>query len=102
MRTEALRILDQLRGHKYVMPYWVALIHTGLRDRDEAFRWLDAAFAERSPFLAYANGDPRPRLSASRSSLPGPAGAHEAGASMNGVMQDESSGPHAMRLIIRL
>ena len=62
MRTEALRILDQLhelRGHKYVMPYWVALIHTGLKDRDEAFRWLDAALEERSAFLAYVTGDPR-------------------------------------------
>ena len=41
------------------MPYWVALIHTGLRDRDEAFRWLDAALMERSAFLAYVNADAR-------------------------------------------
>jgi tetratricopeptide (TPR) repeat protein len=62
MKSEALRILDQLhelRGQKYVMPYWVALIHTGLRDRDEAFHCLDAALEERSAFLAYVTGDPR-------------------------------------------
>ena len=41
------------------MPYWVALIHTGLRDRDEAFRWLDAALEERSAELAYVSVDPR-------------------------------------------
>ncbi len=62
MKSEALRILDQLhelRGHKYVMPYWMALIHTGLRDRDEAFRWLDTALEERSATLAYVSVDPR-------------------------------------------
>lgn len=58
MRSEALRILDQLhelRGHKYVMPVWVARIHTGLRERDEAFRWLDTALAERSSWLSYVH-----------------------------------------------
>ena len=58
MRGEALRIveqLDELRVHKYVMPVWVARIHTWLRDSDEAFRWLDMALAERSSWLAYAN-----------------------------------------------
>src|SRR5207249_4618518 len=61
MRSEALRILDQLhelRGHKYVMPVWVAMIHTGLRERDEAFRWVDAALVERSSWLAYMNIHP--------------------------------------------
>jgi len=62
MRREALRILDQLdelRGHKYIMPVWVALIHAGLREQDEAFRWLDTALAERSSWLAYVSADPR-------------------------------------------
>jgi len=58
MRSDALDILDQLhelRGQKYVMPVWVARVHTGLRERDEAFRWLDTALAERSSWLAYVN-----------------------------------------------
>lgn len=62
MRSEALRILDQLhelRGHKYVMPYWVALIHASLRESDEAFRWLDTGLAERDAELAYVKTDPR-------------------------------------------
>ena len=62
MRSEALRILDQLhelRGHKYVMAFWMALIHAGLKERDEAFRWLDAALEERSSGLAYLRVDPR-------------------------------------------
>ena len=55
MRSEALRILDQLhelRGHKYVMAYWMALIYSALKERDEAFRWLDTALEERSAQLA--------------------------------------------------
>jgi len=61
-RTEALRILDQLhelRGHKYVMAHSIALIHAGLGERDDGFRWLDAALEERSASLAYVNVDPR-------------------------------------------
>jgi hypothetical protein len=41
------------------MPYWMALIHTGLGERDEAFRWLDMALEERSAWLAYVRVDPR-------------------------------------------
>jgi TolB-like protein len=62
MRSEALRILARLHeldGQKYVMPYWIALIHTGLRERNEAFRWLDMALDERSAQLAYVGVDPR-------------------------------------------
>jgi TolB-like protein/Flp pilus assembly protein TadD len=62
MRSEALPILDQLhelREHTYVSAHSIALIHTGLRDRDEAFRWLDAALEERSAQLAYVSVDPR-------------------------------------------
>jgi TolB-like protein/Flp pilus assembly protein TadD len=60
MRSDALRVLDQLhelRGHKYVMAYWMALIHAGLRERDEAFRWLDTALEERSAHLAFVRVD---------------------------------------------
>ena len=62
IRSEALRILDQLdelRRHKYVMAHSIALIHTGLRERDEAFRWLDIALEERSASLTYVSVDPR-------------------------------------------
>jgi TolB-like protein/Flp pilus assembly protein TadD len=61
-KSDALRILAQLtelREHKYVSAHAMALIHTSLRDRDEAFRWLDTALEERSAFLAYASGDSR-------------------------------------------
>jgi TolB-like protein len=62
MKSKALGILDQLHallGRKYVMPYWIALIHAALKDRDEAFRWLDAGLQERCAQLAYVKTDPR-------------------------------------------
>jgi len=61
-RSEALRTLDQLhelRKTKYVMAHSIALIHAGLREQDEVFRWLHTALEERSPSLAYVNVDPR-------------------------------------------
>jgi hypothetical protein len=41
------------------MPYWVALIHANLKQEEEAFRWLDKAYAERSGMLVYVKFDPR-------------------------------------------
>ena len=37
------------------MPYWVALIHANLKQKDEAFRWFDKAYAERSGMLVYVD-----------------------------------------------
>jgi tetratricopeptide (TPR) repeat protein len=62
MRGDADRIVNQLhelRGHKCVTAYWIAHIHSGLKERDEAFRWLDAGLEERSSGLAYLRVDPR-------------------------------------------
>jgi len=44
---------------KYVIAYWMAFIHSGLKERDKAFRWLDTALEERSSQLAYVSADPR-------------------------------------------
>jgi len=61
-QDEATRILKQLtevsKG-RYVPAYWVALVHAALKDTDEAFRWLDKAYRERSARLAFAKIDPR-------------------------------------------
>jgi hypothetical protein len=51
-----------------VPPFHIAMAYSGLGQVDEAFRWLDTAYAERSSFLdgvkvtsAFAplHGDPR-------------------------------------------
>jgi TolB-like protein/DNA-binding winged helix-turn-helix (wHTH) protein/Tfp pilus assembly protein PilF len=60
-RAEALAMLEglsQLSATRYVPPYSVALIHTGLGDRDEALAWLDKAYAERSDYMPYLRLEP--------------------------------------------
>jgi hypothetical protein len=44
--------LEQTSRNRYVPPVWLAYVHAGLGERDEAFAELDRAFAERSPMLA--------------------------------------------------
>ncbi|NIV36182.1 MAG: tetratricopeptide repeat protein [Anaerolineae bacterium] len=58
--AEARHILEELgRLETYVDPYHVALIHVGLGEEDEAFRWLEKAFDERSEWLLHVKIDPR-------------------------------------------
>jgi eukaryotic-like serine/threonine-protein kinase len=61
-RAEAqavLRELDGLSKRRYVLPYFIATIHTGLGDKDQAFAWLEKAYAESHPGLALVNVDPK-------------------------------------------
>jgi serine/threonine-protein kinase len=55
-REAALASLDRLVAAsttKYVSPYEVGLIHESLGNLDEAFRWWERAYEERSPWLVY-------------------------------------------------
>lgn len=50
------RIVDELNNYahgSYLPPETLALVYTGLGDRAQAFRWLERAFAARSPWLVY-------------------------------------------------
>jgi len=47
------------RSGRYVPPYRVALVYSALEEKDEAFRWLDAAFADRAVELCLLKIDPR-------------------------------------------
>jgi TolB-like protein/Tfp pilus assembly protein PilF len=61
-RTQACSILEELQDlskSKYVMAYWVALIYAGLKESDQAFQWLERAYEEKSPALAFLRIDPR-------------------------------------------
>jgi tetratricopeptide (TPR) repeat protein len=40
--------LENLSRRTKVSPFWMALIHTGLGDKEQAFAWLGHAFAERA------------------------------------------------------
>jgi tetratricopeptide (TPR) repeat protein len=62
-RSEALKIIEQLQElinrQSYVSPYSIALIHTGLEERDQAFEWLDRAYRERDESFIHLKVDPR-------------------------------------------
>ena len=50
--------LQQMSAARYVPSVYIALIYTGLNDKDEAFRWLDKAFDERCEYLVYLPTEP--------------------------------------------
>jgi DNA-binding winged helix-turn-helix (wHTH) protein/TolB-like protein/Flp pilus assembly protein TadD len=54
-----LREMQALAQQRFVTAYGMALVHTGLGQKDEAFAWLDKAFAERSHWLVWLRRDPR-------------------------------------------
>lgn len=51
--------LDELAVRKFVTPYGVALVQSGLGRRQAALSWLEKAFAERSHWLVWLRLDPR-------------------------------------------
>jgi tetratricopeptide (TPR) repeat protein len=60
--SEARGVLGELTAAapvRYVPAYWFALVHAGLGERDQALRYLERAFEERSTILAYLLIDPR-------------------------------------------
>jgi len=69
--AEARRTLDELTKRSqdtYVQPASIAAIYAGLGDKNQAFAWLEKAYADRSawlvnlkvdPFFASLAGDPR-------------------------------------------
>jgi tetratricopeptide (TPR) repeat protein len=49
--TQAKRIVEDLKEiskTRHVSPYSVALVYSGLNDKDQAFEWLDRAYEARS------------------------------------------------------
>jgi serine/threonine-protein kinase len=60
-RREALAIaqkLEELRKRHYVKSTDIADIYVGLHDNDQAFKWLEKAYAERDDTLPYLNVSP--------------------------------------------
>ena len=54
-----LSALHAAEERSYVPSYWFAVVHTGLGERDQALRYLERAYEERSTVLAYLMIDPR-------------------------------------------
>jgi TolB-like protein/Tfp pilus assembly protein PilF len=60
-RQEALRVAGTLEAasrERYVPALAMAMVFTGLDDRDRAFAWLERAYEERSNRLAYLRVEP--------------------------------------------
>jgi len=60
--AEAQAVLSDLlqrAQHSYVSPFYVAVIYTGLRDRENALLWLEKAYADRSNALVFLKVDPQ-------------------------------------------
>src|SRR5207237_8583934 len=50
-KTEAMKILEQLKElskQRYVAAYSFALVYLGLGDKEEALRWLEQSYQDRS------------------------------------------------------
>jgi hypothetical protein len=55
-------VLDRLKGaaeRRFISPYSIAVIHTGLGDKEQAFAWLNRAYEERDNWLIYLKVEPR-------------------------------------------
>ena len=65
-RAEALEILEKLKessGQHYVPPAAVALVFSGLGEKDQALAWLERANEERDPWATAPEGGAHVRLS---------------------------------------
>jgi TolB-like protein/Tfp pilus assembly protein PilF/tRNA A-37 threonylcarbamoyl transferase component Bud32 len=61
-RRAAENILGDLLAQsktKYVSAYDIAVVYSGLDDRDKTFDWLNRAYEEHAGYLAFFGGDPR-------------------------------------------
>src|SRR2546430_15240734 len=61
-KDEARKLLTELKElskRRYVASNWIAMIHVGLDEKDEAFAWLEKAYQERSWFLVWIKMDPQ-------------------------------------------
>ncbi len=60
-RDDALQVISRLRdlaSHRYVPALYIALTYTGLGEKNEAFRFLEEAFNERTEYLVYLDTEP--------------------------------------------
>jgi tetratricopeptide (TPR) repeat protein len=61
-REEASKVLARLKKlskRKYVSPYNLAVVYTGLGEKDRVFEWLHKAYEENAEWMIYLTLDPR-------------------------------------------
>jgi Flp pilus assembly protein TadD len=62
LRKEAEAVLaemTQLQKERYVAALDFAYVHSGLKDKERTFEWLERSYEERSAWLMWINADPR-------------------------------------------
>jgi hypothetical protein len=45
--------MEQVSQERYISPYYLAAVHSGMGRMDEAFRLLNRALEQRTPWLVY-------------------------------------------------
>ncbi len=61
-QNDAKKILDDLKTRQKpesISPVYIALVYTGLGDRDQAIQWLQKGYAERSDAITFIKVEPR-------------------------------------------
>ena len=61
-RAEAMKVLEELRDQakqRFVCPYETATVYVGLGETDEAFKWLERGYQDRSRCMVWLKVDPR-------------------------------------------
>lgn len=53
-----LEELKELSKQRYVSPYWIAVVYSGLGDKNGAIEWLEKLYEERSGFLIFMKVEP--------------------------------------------
>jgi tetratricopeptide (TPR) repeat protein len=58
---EALRVIRELQdisSKRYVSPYGIAQIYAALNDKEQTYKWLEAAYRDRAVWMSYLAVDP--------------------------------------------
>jgi len=55
---QALAELREMSKQRYISPYLFAVIYAGLRDKEQAYAWLEKAYEDRSFFLIWLKVEP--------------------------------------------
>jgi Flp pilus assembly protein TadD len=61
-RAEAMKVLAELKEQakkRFVCPYETATVHLGLGEKEEAFKWLELGYRDRSRCMVWLKVDPR-------------------------------------------
>jgi DNA-binding winged helix-turn-helix (wHTH) protein/Tfp pilus assembly protein PilF len=60
-RAAAQAVLEEMQGdsQRYVPPHSIAVVHHGLGEKEETFRWLEKAYEERDIRLTFLKADPK-------------------------------------------